>query len=272
MASKTDNYVFTRDMLDNSRLNLFHHLWTKSFGYVIHPSIPVDKENLRVADIGTGTGIWLLDVHDKLPKSAQLYGMDISFDATPPIETLPSNITLRHLNVKDPIPEDLVGVFDIIHIRFFVFVLLEEEVPSMVEKLSKLLKPGGYLQWVEPNNQTIRVETTKPENKTENILALMNRTKSQDPRLNPTWAPGLGKIFSDSGLVDVEVDAHDSPPHLAFLMHECGLIMHELIARKTQNEQVAEELKQLLPRVIHETREGAYITVVRFTVIGKKLG
>lgn len=37
-------------------MNLLHSLLVKLFGYVIHPAIPKDKEDLRVADVGTGTG------------------------------------------------------------------------------------------------------------------------------------------------------------------------------------------------------------------------
>lgn len=33
-----------------------HTLWTKIFGYTVHPKIPTDHPNLRVADVGTGTG------------------------------------------------------------------------------------------------------------------------------------------------------------------------------------------------------------------------
>lgn len=37
-------------------INLMHTLWTKIFGYAIHPKIPKGKADLRVADVGTGTG------------------------------------------------------------------------------------------------------------------------------------------------------------------------------------------------------------------------
>ena len=37
-----------------------HHLWTKIFGYLIHPKIPTDRPDLRVADVGTGTGLRFL--------------------------------------------------------------------------------------------------------------------------------------------------------------------------------------------------------------------
>ena len=38
------------------RLNLQHYLWKDEVGYLLHPSIPLDVENLSVADIGVGTG------------------------------------------------------------------------------------------------------------------------------------------------------------------------------------------------------------------------
>ncbi|KAI1396141.1 UMTA methyltransferase family protein [Hypoxylon fuscum] len=231
-----------------------HHLWTKSLGYLIHPKIPIEKENLRVADIGSGTGIWLIDASEILPKSAQLHGLDISFDATPAVGVLPANMTLRHWNVKDPVPEDLIGVFDIIQVRFFVFVLLREEVPAVVEKLGK----------------SFLALESQPE--TANILELMNRFKSQDPRLNATWIPDLPQIFSDQGLVAVEGNTHETPAHWAFLMHECGLIMHELVARQTGNEKMAEEVRELLPRVLSDTREEVHIIVTKHAVIGRKPG
>lgn len=83
--------------------------------------------------------IWLFDVRDSLPTSARLEGFDISFDAAPPIETLPHNVTFRHWNVTEDLPEDLEGVFDIVHVRFFAFVLLNDQVEAVVGRLFKLL-------------------------------------------------------------------------------------------------------------------------------------
>ncbi|KAH8900829.1 UMTA methyltransferase family protein [Thozetella sp. PMI_491] len=268
MASK-DDYVFTRDFLDNSRINLMHHFWTKIFGYTIHPKIPTDAPNLRVADIGCGTGIWLLDVNDNL-KNAQLEGLDISFDAAPPSETLPANVTFRHWNIKEEVPEDLIGVYDILNVRFLAFVLLNDDVPGAVAKLFKMLKPGGYLQWGEADYDTLRFDTTKPECKTENLIDLFKLLAVQDPRLKPSWFRNLTQTFEEAGFVDVKKDTQDAPPHLAFMFHEAGLMIHELIARKTKNETMARELKRLLPRAVEETKQGAYGTSLRFTVIGRK--
>ncbi|KAF3009094.1 hypothetical protein E8E14_009141 [Neopestalotiopsis sp. 37M] len=269
MASN-DDYVFTRDLLDNSRLNLMHHHWVKDFGYLIHPRIPTTGDNIKVADIGCGTGIWLLDAYDRLPPSTQLTGLDISFDATPPPETFPANIQFQKWDLRDPVPEDLVGAFDIINVRFMIFVVFKDEVPVVVDKFMQMLKPGGYLQWVEPDNQTVHGELTKPENQKTNIEALMTLLKSQDPRLNPTWVPDLAGIFADRGLVDVDADVHTTPPHWAYLMHECGLIMHELIARKMGNSEMGDEVRRLVPLAVEETRKGAYLATTKYAVTGRK--
>lgn len=38
------------------RLNLQHYLWKDQAGYLVHPSIPLTSPNLKIADVGTGTG------------------------------------------------------------------------------------------------------------------------------------------------------------------------------------------------------------------------
>ena len=84
----------------------------------------------------------MTDLARRLPASVQLDALDISFDSTPPPEWLPSNMQTIQWDVKDDVPEELVGVYDIVHIRLFIFVLLEAEVQPVLERLLKLL--SGY--------------------------------------------------------------------------------------------------------------------------------
>ncbi|KAJ8117548.1 hypothetical protein ONZ43_g4185 [Nemania bipapillata] len=117
MASE---YVFTPDYVDNNRINLQHYLWCKIFGYRIHPHFSVEDTDLRIADMGTGTNVWLIGLAARLPASVQLEGLDISFDATAPKPMLPSNIVLQQWNVKDAVPTILLGRYDMLHIRHFI--------------------------------------------------------------------------------------------------------------------------------------------------------
>ena len=89
--------------------------------------------------------IWLFDVRDRVASSAQLVGFDISFDAAPHPGTLPSNVTFQHWNIKEDLPEDLISAFDIVHVRFLSFVILNEEVRGLIEKLFKMLSALLYI-------------------------------------------------------------------------------------------------------------------------------
>lgn len=115
---------------------------------------------MRVADVATGTrynlfsrdicscnvstdlpfnSIWLLDLSSRLPETAQLDGLDISFQATPPSEWLPTNVQLKTWNVKDPVPEELVEKYDIVHVRYLCLVLSDEEISSVLQNVVRLL-------------------------------------------------------------------------------------------------------------------------------------
>lgn len=84
------------------------------------------------------------------------------------------------------------------------------------------------------------------------------------------WLTGLPATFSAAGFVQVEVDKKDAPPHMAFILHECGLMLYEIYRRKTKNEMMRKELNRIMPSAVEETKKGAYTTAVRWTVIAKK--
>lgn len=71
----------------------------------------MQEKSLKIADIGAGTGIWLLDLSEQLPSSVQLDGFDIDVSQCPPRAWLPSNVAMRKLDIDDEIPEELVGVY-----------------------------------------------------------------------------------------------------------------------------------------------------------------
>ncbi|KAJ5690742.1 hypothetical protein N7462_005134 [Penicillium macrosclerotiorum] len=269
MAS-TD-YVFTRDYLDNNRINLQHYLTVQLFGYHIHPSIPITNKDLRIADVGTGTGIWLTDLSTTLPKSARLDALDISFDAAPLPEMLPSNFSLHYWNIKEDVPEHLIGVYDIVHIRFFAFVLRESEVKAAIDNLLKLLKPGGYLQWTDIDVSSIRLEILRPGIEIVAQTKLMELFQGNDDRMRSSWLPSLPKLFAEHGLVDVQFDEKEAPSHLALAFHECGMLAPEVLSRnKTTDEKTVQMLKETLDQAVKETRAGSYLTFTRSTVVGRK--
>ena len=215
--------------------------------------------------------VWLTDLSTRFPSTVQLAGIDVSFNAAPPPEWLPANMTLQHWDIREPVPAELVGVYDIVHIRNFAFVLRDEEIPDVLDKLVQLAKPGGYVQWGEADVASFRIEKMNPENEVPALTKLLALSQGQDSRLKPTWVPGLAGLFETRGRLEaVEADVRDMPHHLALFNHECNLLVHELITRTTQNQEVKEGLEALMPLVAEETRKGAYWAFTRYTVIGRK--
>ncbi|KAK5626263.1 hypothetical protein RRF57_001978 [Xylaria bambusicola] len=233
------NYLFTRDFVDNNRINLGHYQFTELFGYLLHPEIPTTNAQLRIADVAT--------------------------------EWLPANVEMRQWNIRDPVPTDLVGSYDIVHVRYLCLVLGDEEVGSVLKNIVALLKPGGYLQWGEMDTPSFRIEKTRPENDATALTDLYYLEQSQDRRLNPTWVSRLPEIFRDEGgLCDVLTDIRDPPGHMAWAMHETMLLFHDQVVQSTGNAAIGKAVEELLPLVVEQGRRGACWAFTRWIVVGRK--
>ncbi|KAI0012740.1 S-adenosyl-L-methionine-dependent methyltransferase [Xylariaceae sp. FL0662B] len=129
---------------------------TENIGYLLHPSaaaaLPVYP---RIADIATGTGRFLLRVRELYP-NAVLDGSDISPSLFPPPSELPANVTLTVLDIKQPVPQELHGKYDLVHVRMLVAGMLPNDWAPAVQNLSRMLKPGGFLQWEEGDFVTLK--------------------------------------------------------------------------------------------------------------------
>lgn len=103
-----------------------------------------------VADVGTGTGIWLKTLSAQVGSDARLDGFDFDTSKFPKLELLPPNVQLKYADALEPFPEELHGQYDLVHVRAFVFALRgDDEWERIVGHLTSLLKPGGWLLWGE---------------------------------------------------------------------------------------------------------------------------
>ncbi|KAH8692493.1 hypothetical protein GQ44DRAFT_780133 [Phaeosphaeriaceae sp. PMI808] len=72
-------YIFGRDFRSSMRLNFNHYLMREIAGYLMHPDISLTAPQLRIADVGTGTGIWACELATKLSSTtARIDAFDIS--------------------------------------------------------------------------------------------------------------------------------------------------------------------------------------------------
>jgi SAM-dependent methyltransferase len=101
-----------------------------------------------IADVATGTAIWLRDIAPLLPKDTKLVGFDIDTSkfALLPREMVPSNLELYGQDMLQPFPKQFHGVFDVVHVRSVHFALKKDQwLPHLKHLADTLLRPGGWL-------------------------------------------------------------------------------------------------------------------------------
>ncbi|KAJ5776549.1 uncharacterized protein N7511_001560 [Penicillium nucicola] len=187
MGSDESIYLLKRDEAETERLNNQHRFLVKVAGNILHPSIPTE-DITAVADLGTGTGIWLEDVANSLPnKSVYLHGFDISSAQYPPGNEIHrpgrSPIPLSVHDALYPFPVEHHGRYDLVHIRLLTaglqyssYAIVLQNARELLSKYihpfihptaiagspsadshtntntntsSTIAEPNGYLQWEE---------------------------------------------------------------------------------------------------------------------------
>ncbi|KAF2741417.1 hypothetical protein EJ04DRAFT_539535 [Polyplosphaeria fusca] len=207
--SVEEPYWLARSTVEQQRLTRQHHTWTKSIGYLIHPSIaPTLPEDANIADVGCGTGVWMVETAKDSPKTWKFDGYDISDAQFLPQEALPSNVTLGIGNFKNPFPQELLGKYDLINIRLIIISMGEGVWESTLRNVIALLKPGGAIQWIEGDFFVARgfrgtsSSSTSGSYLTQAQLKL-NGTLTQRFGYNfPDWV----QLYSAAGLQRVEED------------------------------------------------------------------
>lgn len=119
-----------------------------------------------VADIATGTGVWLADLAQQLPENTRLVGFDMTKSKFRSADTLPANVQLYEANMLQPFAAEHLGAYDVVHIRLVRFALREVDWKPLVQNLLSLLRPGGLLVWEDVckivGNVTVKTMTEKP--------------------------------------------------------------------------------------------------------------
>ncbi|KAF3045547.1 hypothetical protein E8E12_009667 [Didymella heteroderae] len=207
-APSPEPYWLGRASDEQKRLLKQHSIWTKAIGYQLHPSVTSKlPPNARIADIGTGTGIWPVEMAQLHP-TYSFHGFDISSEQFLPKDSLPENVTLGHGDFFAPIPEELQGMFDLVNVRLIIISLGPVEVwQKVLSNILTLLKPGGAICWTEGNFLVARgfrgqQDSTPGHHLTRGQLQLNNTLIR---RFGYSF-PSFMKLFEDVGLQDVAED------------------------------------------------------------------
>ncbi|KAH7467773.1 hypothetical protein FOMA001_g15637 [Fusarium oxysporum f. sp. matthiolae] len=187
-------------------LDLIHHWLTLMLDDKLFLP-PIGDNPQKILDIGTGTGIWAINVADEYP-SANVIATDIT--PTQP-SFVPPNVEFQIDDAQLEWtfePES----FDFIHIRYLQGTIGDWD--RLYGQMYKALKPGGWFQHIEPDLQML---SQNPEIKVddEHIFTRWAKVFTQvGETIGCTFDFSNGKLSTlakDAGFVSVTPQTHKIP-------------------------------------------------------------
>ncbi|RQM05637.1 hypothetical protein DH86_00003415, partial [Scytalidium sp. 3C] len=189
--------LFPNDESEQDRLDLQHHIFRLILdGRITHSPLPAPGS--KILDVGTGTGIWAIDMGDYIP-SATIIGVDQS-----PIQPtwVPPNVTFEIDDINKPwLQED--NSFDFIHIRTMAGCVTDWA--ALFAEVFRVLKPGGR---VESSEFALMWECTdgsfNPNNNCGTWTRNFHRIASEALHIDFNPIPKIPSWMREAGFTNVE--------------------------------------------------------------------
>ena len=136
-----ESYMLSRNTEESKRLDT-QHIFMRQLanGCLIQPSIPL-TEVRAVADVATGTGIWLREAAQELSiykDKVKFVGFDISPQQFP--ENGIDQVDLIVHDITKPFPEERHEKFDLVHVRFLSYALKAQDLDNAVKNIVQILR------------------------------------------------------------------------------------------------------------------------------------
>ncbi|KAN0072702.1 S-adenosyl-L-methionine-dependent methyltransferase [Elaphomyces granulatus] len=196
------SYRFPNDEPEQARLNICHD----AFFFLLENRLflaPIDPDGMRILDIGTGTGVWAIEMGNSY-SSATIVGKDLS-----PIQPLwgPQNVEFMLDDIEHDWEE--TQPYGYIHCRYMAGSI--SDWPRLVRQCYQNLKPGGWVEFQEticsPYSEDGSLE---PTNKLiELICLLVDACNCVGRSLDP--GPSLKGWLQDAGFTRIQVRCIKSP-------------------------------------------------------------
>ncbi|KAH8721647.1 S-adenosyl-L-methionine-dependent methyltransferase [Ilyonectria robusta] len=197
---RAGQYLLPNDETEQDRLDMTHHVFSLTLNGDL---CKTELDNPQsILDIGTGTGIWAMDIGDAYP-SAEVIGTDLS-----PIqpEWVPPNVQFEvdDATLDWTFPPDK---FDFIHARTLAGAI--QDWPDLVRKCYIHCKPGGQIEVSEGRaNFFCDDDTLDKSSKTWEWLSEFRRLSEP---LGFDIAPKLPDILKAEGFENVELTQKHVP-------------------------------------------------------------
>ena len=88
----------------------------------------------------------MVDLSREIPTTTTIHGFDIDLRQCPPPNTFPSNVHLSQWDMLTPPPADLIGKFDVVHLRLLTLVIKNNDPTAIITNVGKLLSEYSLRQ------------------------------------------------------------------------------------------------------------------------------
>ncbi|KAJ8121569.1 hypothetical protein ONZ43_g2008 [Nemania bipapillata] len=153
----TPSYFLPVNEAEAERLMAQHLVLIDSLdGRIVLPDIDLTQPGLKILDSGTAdvfAGHWISELRKKLPSPGihTYVGTDINPSLFP--KTLPPDTSFSVHNISHEWPSDMHSTFDLVHQRLTLPGAAPTPLSQVISQLFALLKPGGWIQLVEAEQE-----------------------------------------------------------------------------------------------------------------------
>lgn len=190
-------YLLPKDAQEDERLRFQHYALHHAFGN--HYLAPLNPETRTILDVGTGTGVWPLDMSQQFPQ-AQIIGVDIALTSLPHV--LPGTCLFGQADVLQGLPFPSQQ-FDFTHQRLLVFAIPAHRWPEVIQELVRVTRHQGWIELLEVGTTVHNAGLA-----TEYLLSWLRETV-QASGIELTMVTRLGDLLRQAGCQAVE--AQDIP-------------------------------------------------------------
>ncbi|KAF3938958.1 hypothetical protein ABW19_dt0202388 [Dactylella cylindrospora] len=201
-AYKEGSWLVPNDEIQQEQMDLFHHVFLLRLKGKLFLA-PIEHPQ-KIMDVGTGTGIWAIQVAEEFPEAAVM-GNDVS-----PIQPswVPPNASFEVDDFNEPWLQT-PGSYDLVHERDCHGAVTDWA--AFAKNAFKVLKPGGYY---ESQEHTVEITTDDGSVPEDNILKewCTNLIDAAD-KIGRTCivAPKIKGYMEDAGFVNIKQEYFKLP-------------------------------------------------------------
>jgi len=192
---RAGKYTMPNDDQEQDRLDLAHHLWLKVMKG--EPHLAPLKNPKSILDLGTGTGIWAVELGDMYP-DAEVLGTDLS-----PIQPqwVPPNVRFEIDDCEDTWAYG-DQKFSYIHTRDLSGAV--KDWPKLISKIYDFLEPNGYAEFQELNMMHMTTDDDSlPENSGWDVYYSNFKKAFKTINIRLDAAASISTWMKSAGYVDI---------------------------------------------------------------------